>query len=124
MIKSSVYTSFLWRLSIGDIKICFIRGIMILKNNLIYKSNEGGCFYFVTIPFSLEVKIPKLWLLDIFVKCKLQSMDSWGIKGQVPAFQKKVSAGQWFSLGTPVSSTYKTDRHDITEILLKVWVIP
>ena len=29
-------------------------------------------------------------------------------------------AGQWFSLGTPVSSTNKTDHNDITEILLKV----
>jgi hypothetical protein len=28
--------------------------------------------------------------------------------------------GQWFSPGTPISSTNKTDRHDITEILLKV----
>jgi hypothetical protein len=28
--------------------------------------------------------------------------------------------GQWFSPGTPVSYTNKTDRHDITEILLKV----
>ena len=28
--------------------------------------------------------------------------------------------GRWFSLGTPVSSTNKTDRHNITEILLKV----
>ena len=28
--------------------------------------------------------------------------------------------GRWFSLGTPVSSTNKTDRHDIAEILLKV----
>jgi hypothetical protein len=27
---------------------------------------------------------------------------------------------RWFSLGTPVSSTNKTDRHDVTEILLKV----
>jgi len=27
---------------------------------------------------------------------------------------------QWFSPGTPVSSTNKTDRHDITDILLKV----
>ena len=27
---------------------------------------------------------------------------------------------QWFSPATPVSSTSKTDRHDITEILLKV----
>jgi len=30
--------------------------------------------------------------------------------------------GQWFPPGTPVSSTNKTDRHDITEILLKVAV--
>ena len=29
-------------------------------------------------------------------------------------------AGQWFSLGTSVSSNNKNDRHDITEILLKV----
>jgi hypothetical protein len=28
--------------------------------------------------------------------------------------------GWWFSLGTPVSSTNKTDCHNITEILLKV----
>jgi hypothetical protein len=28
--------------------------------------------------------------------------------------------GRWFSPGHPVSSTNKTDRHDITEILLKV----
>jgi len=28
--------------------------------------------------------------------------------------------GLWFTPGTPVSSTNKTDRHDITEILLKV----
>ena len=29
-------------------------------------------------------------------------------------------AGWWFSLGTPVSSTNKTDGHDITEMLLNV----
>jgi hypothetical protein len=28
--------------------------------------------------------------------------------------------GQWFSPGTPVYSTNKTDRHDIAEILLKM----
>jgi len=28
--------------------------------------------------------------------------------------------GWWFSPGPPVSSTNKTDRHDITEIVLKV----
>ena len=31
-----------------------------------------------------------------------------------------LAAGRLFSTGTPVSSTNKTDRHDITEILLKV----
>ena len=31
-----------------------------------------------------------------------------------------LATGQWFSPGTPVSSTNKTDRHDITEILLNV----
>jgi hypothetical protein len=30
------------------------------------------------------------------------------------------AAGLWFYPVTPVSSTNKTDRHDITEILLKV----
>jgi hypothetical protein len=28
--------------------------------------------------------------------------------------------GRWFSLGTLISSTNKTDHHDITELLLKV----
>jgi hypothetical protein len=31
-----------------------------------------------------------------------------------------LAAGRWFSPGTPVSSTNKTDWHGITEILLKV----
>jgi hypothetical protein len=31
-----------------------------------------------------------------------------------------IGADQWFSLGAPVSSTNKIDRHNITEILLKV----
>jgi len=31
-----------------------------------------------------------------------------------------LATGQWFSSGSPVSSTNKTDRHNITEILLKV----
>ena len=31
-----------------------------------------------------------------------------------------IAADRWLSPGIPVSSTNKTDRHDITEILLKV----
>ena len=31
-----------------------------------------------------------------------------------------LATGWWFNLGTPISSTNKTDCHDIAEILLKV----
>jgi len=31
-----------------------------------------------------------------------------------------LAVGRWFSPNTPVSSANKTDRHDLTEILLKV----
>jgi hypothetical protein len=31
-----------------------------------------------------------------------------------------LAQGRWFSSGTPASSTTKTGRHDIAEILLKV----
>ena len=33
---------------------------------------------------------------------------------------QSLAHGQWFSQGTPASSTTKTGRHDIAEILLKV----
>ena len=33
---------------------------------------------------------------------------------------QRLATGLWFSPGTPVSSTNKIDRHDITKILLKV----
>ena len=36
------------------------------------------------------------------------------------SFFDKVCQLRWFSPGTPVSSTHKTDSHDIAEILLKV----
>jgi hypothetical protein len=36
------------------------------------------------------------------------------------AYQLLAAHGRWFSSGTPASSTSKTGRHDIAEILLKV----
>jgi hypothetical protein len=35
----------------------------------------------------------------------------------------KFVSGRWFYPGAPVSSTKNTDRHDITEILLKLMLI-
>jgi hypothetical protein len=40
--------------------------------------------------------------------------------GSRPALYQLLAHGQWFSPGTPASSTTKTGRHDIAEILLKV----
>jgi hypothetical protein len=39
---------------------------------------------------------------------------------QVIKVYQLLAHGRWFSPGTPVSSTTKTGRHDIAEILLKV----
>jgi hypothetical protein len=36
---------------------------------------------------------------------------------------RMLAAGRWFSPGTPISSTNKTDHHDIAEILLNVALI-
>ena len=48
------------------------------------------------------------WLRDVLDTTLCDKVCQW------------LMAGQWFSPGTPVSSTNKTDHHDITEILLKV----
>ena len=55
---------------------------------------------------TLWVWIPLRW--DVIDKTLCDKVYQWLV------------AGQWFSLGTPVSSTNKTDCHDITEIFLKV----
>jgi hypothetical protein len=61
---------------------------------------------------------PKCFFSIILVFCKLQ-------KGctRLAAASDKVyhllAHGRWFSPGTPASSTTKTGRHDIAEILLK-----
>jgi hypothetical protein len=55
----------------------------------------------------------KLWVRILFVvRCTRYNI-IWEI-------YQWLLTDQWFSLGTPVSSTNKSDCHDITEILLKV----
>ena len=44
----------------------------------------------------------------------------YSIQHYVIKFCQWLATGRWFSPGTAVSSTNKTDLHDITEILLKV----
>ena len=55
----------------------------------------------------------KLWVRTLFmVRCTRYNY--------VIKICQTLAKGQWFSPGTLVSSTNKTDRHDITEIVLKV----
>jgi hypothetical protein len=42
------------------------------------------------------------------------------VQHYVIKFVSDFATGQWFSLSPPVSTTNKTDRHDLTEILLNV----
>jgi hypothetical protein len=66
----------------------------------------------------------KLPLQSVLITTKVVSSNP--VHGKVWSIQhyvivcKWLAIGRWFSLGTPVSSTNKTDRHDITKILLKV----
>jgi hypothetical protein len=56
------------------------------------------------------------------LSCEFKPRSWWGVLKTTlcdKVCQWRV-AGRWFSPGTPVSSTNKTDRHDIVEILLKV----
>ena len=55
-------------------------------------------------------------------RCEFEPRSWWGVLYATLCDKvcQWLTAGWWFSPGTPVSSTNKTDRHDITEILLKV----
>ena len=56
------------------------------------------------------------------VSCKFETRLWWGVLDTTLCDKvcQWLATGRWFSPGTPVSPTNKTDRHDIAEILLKV----
>jgi len=64
------------------------------------------------------------WIYNYLCKQCLSPLMSWVRILLNTTFCDKVrqwlATGRWFSPGSPVSSTNKTDRHDMTEILLKV----
>ena len=67
------------------------------------------------------------WICNYLCNQCLSPLVLWvriSIRARCKTLHDKVcqwfATGRWFSPGPPVSSTNKTDRHDITEILLKV----
>ena len=75
----------------------------------------------VVIAWWLDLQLP---LQSVPITTQIVSSNS--VHGEVHSIQHYVikfsvfATGRWVSLCTPISSTNKTDRHDITEILLKV----
>ena len=67
------------------------------------------------------------WIYNYLCNQCPSPLKSWvriSIRARCTVFCDKVyqwlATDRWFSPGPPVSSTNKTDRHDITELLLKV----
>jgi hypothetical protein len=78
---------------------------------LCYKSDLLWHIFSMTMTVIVCYKSDLLWVwIPIGAKCTTlcDKVGQW------------LATGRWFSLGPPVSSTNKADRHDITEILLKV----
>jgi hypothetical protein len=57
--------------------------------------------------------------LDPFEICYKRTT-AWRLEVACDKVYQLLAHGRWFSLGTPASSTTKTGRHEIAEILLKV----
>jgi hypothetical protein len=71
------------------------------------------------------------WIYNYLCNLCLSSLTLWvriPLRARCTTLCDKVcqwlTTGWWFSPGTTVSSTKKTDCHDITEILLKVAIKP
>jgi len=77
-----------------------------------------------TYLISCSFFLPMRKLFEIAqVSCKTKIILRWSIYLPLKYWVNRcqwLTTGWWFSLGTPVSSTNKTARHDVTEILLKV----
>ena len=69
----------------------------------------GSCIYNYLCNWCLS---PLMLLVQLLLKARSTTL--------CDKVSQWLGAGRWFFPGPPVSSTNKTDRHDITEILLKV----
>jgi hypothetical protein len=76
---------------IGSCQVTFESSYTLTYNNILYWVMSGNIWIILDRPFAYSGKVCQ-WL----------------------------TTGWWFSPGSPVSSTNKSDHHDMTEILLKV----
>jgi DNA-directed RNA polymerase subunit RPC12/RpoP len=81
-----------------------------------YKIVLIGCFRVWALKLYSEFSGPA-WFTLMFEPCSWRGVLDTTLCDKACQW---LAAGRWFSLGNPVSSTNKTEHHDITEILLKV----
>ena len=92
---------------------------ILLSTNLIYLKGPGGSMSLIVgLPNNSYKPITNTTWVRARL-CKLQKGCTRLAAASDKVYQL-LDHGRWFSLGTPASSTTKTGRHDIAEILLKV----
>ena len=104
-----------------NVKIETSMKVIIWTQSSLYKHTYGS---YITIWLSWAVVIVIAWQLDLqlpmlSVPITTAGVSSNLVRGKVHSIQHYVT-GRWFSPGTTDSSTNKTDRHDVTDLLLKV----
>ena len=88
---------------------------------ILFQNMEQSYDVYMCILFqNMATVYDKIW--KIWIVSKYMSGSWWGVLYTTLCNKvcQWLTPGRWFSLGTPVSSTNKIDRHDITEIVLKV----
>ena len=93
--------------------LCSVYFTLILGFDILNYLLNGAVMVVIEYLWNQCLSPLKLWVRTLFMaRCTpyniMRKICQW------------LATGWWFSLGTPVSSTNKTERHDRTEILLKV----
>jgi hypothetical protein len=119
---------------IGEIIILLLKPINLALNLLLWSIARFMCVFYLDSKLKMTMGSSWPWLYGSFIynylcnQC-LSTLTLWiwiplrrGVLNTILCDKvcQWLASGWWFSLGILVSSTNKTDRHDITEILLKV----
>ena len=107
----------------------FPYNVIIIQTNNLLLQTRGDLFFSCTTQTLWFIGTDRM-IVGFTTTCAISAYHHWcrefesrsgrGVRHYVIKFSQWLATDRWFSLGPPVSSTNKTDGHDITEILLKV----
>ena len=96
-------------------KCSYARCGIIIRLNIVSVGRRGRDRMVVGVTTTYAISAYHQWC------CEFESLSGRGVQQSLcNKVCQWLATSRWFSLGTPVSSTNKTDRHDITEILWRV----